>query len=146
MLLPSGTVSTCESNLCRRRCSPHSMYIIYVQLHPCHIWVNQAACGVSTSYDALVTLFERVGDFLKRLHIYTEIPFTPALTDIIVRIMVEVLSVLALATKEVKWGRFSKCIPSPLDCHGWTFCRKIFKETVQREQDRSCATEIVATH
>jgi hypothetical protein len=32
------------------------------------------------------------------------------MTDIIVRIMVEVLSVLALATKQVKQGRFSKRI------------------------------------
>jgi hypothetical protein len=31
------------------------------------------------------------------------------MTDIIVKIMVEVLSVLALATKEIKKGRFSKC-------------------------------------
>jgi hypothetical protein len=79
-------------------------------MDPRHIWVNQAASGVSTSYDALVELFERVGNFLKRLHIYTEIPFTPAMTDIIVQIMVEVLSMLALATKEIRRGRFSKLI------------------------------------
>ena len=30
--------------------------------------------------------------------------------DIIVKIMVEVLSVLGLATKEIKQGRFSRCI------------------------------------
>jgi hypothetical protein len=84
--------------------------ISHLRLHRLrpHIWVNQAACGVTTSYDALVELFERVGNFLKRLHIYTEIPFTPAMTDIIVQIMVEVLSVLALATKEIKQGRFSE--------------------------------------
>jgi hypothetical protein len=113
-MLPSlGAVSACESNLRRSRCLPRSMYISHLRLHRPHIWVNQAACGVSTSYDALVELFERVGNFLKRLHIYTEIPFTPAITDIIVRIMVEVLSVLALATKEIKQGRFSEYIFSP---------------------------------
>jgi hypothetical protein len=32
-----------------------------------------------------------------------------AMTDIIVRIMVEILSVLALATKQIKQGRLSKC-------------------------------------
>jgi hypothetical protein len=31
------------------------------------------------------------------------------MSDIIVKIMVEVLSVLALATKQIKEGRFSKC-------------------------------------
>jgi hypothetical protein len=84
------------------------MYLLYLQLDRRHTWVNQSASGVSTSYDALLELFERVGNFLKRLHIYTEIPFTPAMTYIIVQIMVEVLSVLALATKEIKRGRFSE--------------------------------------
>jgi hypothetical protein len=84
------------------------MYPLYFQLDHRHIWVNQSACGVSTSYDALLELFERVGNFLKRLHIYTEVPFTSAMTDIIVQIMVEVLSVLSLATKEIKRGRFSE--------------------------------------
>jgi hypothetical protein len=32
------------------------------------------------------------------------------MTDIIVRIMVEVLSVFALATKQIRQGRFSKCV------------------------------------
>ena len=36
------------------------------------------------------------------------IPPTPMMTDIIVQIMAEVLSVLALATKQVKQGRFSE--------------------------------------
>ena len=32
------------------------------------------------------------------------------MTDVIVKIMVELLSVLALATKQTKQGRFSRCI------------------------------------
>jgi len=36
-------------------------------------------------------------------------PPTPVMTDIIVKIMVEILSVLALATKQIKEGHFSKC-------------------------------------
>lgn len=68
----------------------------------------QAASGVSSSYDALVELFECVGGFLKRLRIYTDIPLTPLMTEISVKIMVELLSVLALATKQIKQGRFSE--------------------------------------
>jgi hypothetical protein len=64
--------------------------------------------GVSSSYDSLVDLFECLGNFLKRLEIYTAIPVTPLMTDIIVKIMVELLSVLALATKQVQQGRLSK--------------------------------------
>ena len=56
----------------------------------------------------MLDLFECLGNFLKRLEIYTTIPPTPLMTDIIVKIMVELLSVLALATKQVNQGRFSK--------------------------------------
>jgi hypothetical protein len=74
----------------------------------CNAWSFQAASGVSSSYDALVELFELLGNFLKRLYVYTNIPPTPLMTDILVKIMVELLSVLALATKQIKQGRFSK--------------------------------------
>ena len=76
---------------------------------PCDLRLWQAASGVTSSYDALLELFERLGYFLKRLKIYITISLTTMMTDIIVEIMVEVLSVLALATKEIKQGRFSKC-------------------------------------
>ena len=70
----------------------------------------QAASGVSSSYDALVELFECLGNFLKRIRIYTNIPLTPTMTEISVKIMAELLSVLALATKQVKQGRFSNYV------------------------------------
>jgi len=73
-------------------------------------WITQAADGVSSSYDALVDLFECLGNFLKRLRIYTDVPLTPGMMDIIANIMVELLSVFALATKQIKQGRFSKWI------------------------------------
>jgi hypothetical protein len=37
------------------------------------------------------------------------IPPTPMMTDIIIKIMVELLSVLALATKQISQGRFGEC-------------------------------------
>jgi len=43
-------------------------------------------------------------NFFKRLEPYTEVPLTAAMTDIIVKIMVEVLNILAVATKEIKQG------------------------------------------
>ncbi|KAF8265443.1 hypothetical protein EI94DRAFT_1735750, partial [Lactarius quietus] len=67
-----------------------------------------AADGVTSSYDALVDLFECIGSFLNRVRIYTDIPMTPSMTEIIVKIMVELLSVFALATKQIKQGRFKK--------------------------------------
>ena len=68
------------------------------------------ASEVSSSYDALLDLFECLSSFLKRLEIYTNIPPTPMMTDIIIIIIVELLSVLSLATKQIRQGRFSKLI------------------------------------
>jgi hypothetical protein len=76
---------------------------------PCDLRPCQAASGVTSSYDAVLELFECLGNFLKRLEIYTTVPLTTVMTDIIAGIMVEVLSVLALATRQIKQGRFSKC-------------------------------------
>jgi hypothetical protein len=64
---------------------------------------------VRASYEALMDVFECVENFLRRLKIYTELPLTPAITEILSKIMVELLSVLSLATKQIKQGRFSKC-------------------------------------
>jgi hypothetical protein len=71
----------------------------------------QTAIGISTSYDALLDLFECVSNLLKRLPIYTErIPLSPTTSDLVVKIMAEIIAVLALATKQIKQGRLSKSI------------------------------------
>jgi hypothetical protein len=68
----------------------------------------QAASGVVTSYDILVNLFERVQLFLQRLKIYTSIQLTTELTEILGKIMAEIIMILALKTREVKQGTVSK--------------------------------------
>ena len=60
------------------------------------------------SYDPLTDVFECIENFLRRLKIYTEIPPTPAMNEMVIKIMIELLSVLALATKQVNRGRFSR--------------------------------------
>ena len=50
-----------------------------------------------------------MASFLKRLEIYSTIPPTPILTEAVVKIIVELLSVLALASKQINQGRFSEC-------------------------------------
>ena len=67
---------------------------------------------VGTSYDALVNLFKSIERFLSRLNIYTRIPLTPAVSDNIIKIMVEVLSTLAMAMRQVKQGQLSMSCPS----------------------------------
>ena len=58
----------------------------------------------------LIDVFVRIESFFKRLESYTEVRPTDAMTDVTVKIMIEVLSILAIATKEVKQGRSSGSI------------------------------------
>ena len=46
--------------------------------------------------------------FLRRLEIYTKITPTVAMTEVVVKILVELLSALALATKQLKQGTSSE--------------------------------------
>jgi hypothetical protein len=74
-----------------------------------------------------------LGSFLKRLEIYTNIPPTPVMTDIIVKIIIKLLSVLSLATKQIKQGRFSKPIiiyePLVAQFSVEKFAKKLFGES-----------------
>ena len=63
---------------------------------------------VHASQETLVDIFDRMENFFQRLEIYTNISPPPEMTDMVVKIMVEVLSVLAIATKEMKQGRTSE--------------------------------------
>ena len=67
----------------------------------------QAAKDVRSSHDVLVDLFERIQFFLKRLGVHTRFS-TEEMVEILVKIMAEVLSILAIATKEVQQSRTSK--------------------------------------
>ncbi|KAH9070974.1 hypothetical protein EDB83DRAFT_2313709 [Lactarius deliciosus] len=67
-----------------------------------------AAKDVDASQDALVDIFEHIEYFFRRLETFTEVPQTPAMTDVTVKIMVEVLDILAIATKEIKQSRAKK--------------------------------------
>jgi hypothetical protein len=58
----------------------------------------------------LADLFERVHFFLKRLGVHTRISLTKDMVEILVKIMAEVLSILAIATKEVQQSRTSELI------------------------------------
>ena len=58
----------------------------------------------------LATVFERIENFFRRLETYVELPPTTGMTDIIVKIMVEVLSILSIVTKEIKQSKASELI------------------------------------
>ena len=70
----------------------------------------QTVKGVTDSYDTLIDLLESIEHFLSRLEIYTKIPPTHGMTEIVVKILVELLSTLALVTKQIKQGRSSESV------------------------------------
>jgi hypothetical protein len=74
----------------------------------CNAHISQAAKDARSSQDALIDIFERIEMFFRRLEIYTEVPLTMEMTDIIIQMMAEVLSILGITTKEIKQGRMSK--------------------------------------
>ena len=63
-----------------------------------------------TSHDALVDLFERIESFFKRLGVYTQVSLTAEMAEVFVNIVAEVLTILSIATKEVKRKRASKLL------------------------------------
>ncbi len=100
--------------------------------YPRHTQVPQTVKDISASYDALIDLFASFENFLTRLSIYTGIPPTPALTNVLVKIIVELLSTLALATKQVKQGRFSEFVLADMTL-GSVQHREICEEAPGRE-------------
>ena len=68
----------------------------------------QAAKDVRVSHETLLDIFERVGMFFRRLEMYTEVPLTTEMTDVIIEIMAEVLSFLGIVTKDIKQSRTSE--------------------------------------
>ncbi|KAH9165077.1 hypothetical protein EDB89DRAFT_2246912, partial [Lactarius sanguifluus] len=64
-----------------------------------------AAKDVAAGQDILIDIFERIESFFIRLEIYTGVPLTPAMTGKMVQITVEVLDIIATATKELEQGR-----------------------------------------
>jgi hypothetical protein len=71
---------------------------------------HQSVKDVSTSYDPLVELLESIEHFINRLNIYTTVPTTGPMAEIIVKIMMELLSTLALVTKQINQNQPSKCV------------------------------------
>jgi hypothetical protein len=65
-------------------------------------------------------MFERIEKFFRRVEVYTEAQPTSGMMDIIIQIIVEVLSILGIATKEIKQSRLSKYSPYKYIRVDWT--------------------------
>jgi hypothetical protein len=74
-------------------------------------------------------MFERLEAFFRRLEIYIELALNQEMTNTVTAILVEVLNILAIATKEIKQGRASMCLLYKYVLVDRTIFRKISKET-----------------
>ncbi len=74
--------------------------------------ILQAAKAVSASQDALIDLFERIENIFRRLETYIEVPQASGMGDMTVKVMVEILFILAIATKEIHQNSASALILS----------------------------------
>ena len=58
----------------------------------------------------LFEMFERIAACFQRLDTYTEVAPNQGMVVVITAIMVEILNILAIATKEIKQGQMSKSL------------------------------------
>ncbi|EMD34291.1 hypothetical protein CERSUDRAFT_125476 [Gelatoporia subvermispora B] len=70
----------------------------------------KATKDVSTSYDSLVELLNGISKFLERLALYGRMSLTVPMREILIKTLATVISILALATKEVELGRLKKYV------------------------------------
>ena len=94
----------------------------------------------------LVDLFERIENFFKRLECHTRLKPSEAMTDMMVKIMVEVLSVLAIVTVEIKERRRSQFITSDFWVLAHGFFREVLEEVTRQERRRGCLEEAGQTY
>ena len=81
------------------------------------------------SYDTLANLFERVQFFLKRLNCYTGIPITTEMTELLGKIMAQVVLILGLSVKLMRERRISESIHLAYPFVADLWLRNIFEET-----------------
>ena len=95
----------------------------------------QAANGIISNCDAPIDLLESIEHFVNRLDIYTRIPPTPAMDEIVVKILVELISTLGLV---------SLFLPT---FYVFSMLRSQVREKVfQGEGHRGCAEEAGPAH
>ena len=110
-MIYSTAFPTCKGDiLCLRHPSLCMILVYFRHVHPCDMQAHQAVNDVSTNYDPLVELLESIEHFISRLNIYTTVPLTGPMAEIIVKIMAELLNTLALVTKQINQNRPSKCV------------------------------------
>ena len=101
-------VLTRDGGLRWNRRPPLSAYPPFLGVGHSNIYGSQAAKDVRASHETLLDIFDRIEMCFRRLEMYTEVPLTAEMTEVIIEIIAEVLCVLGIATKEINQGRTSE--------------------------------------
>jgi hypothetical protein len=84
---------------------------------------------VVASHDKISHIFERIHFFLQRLKAYTGMPLTDELTELLGKIMGQLLCILALSTKTMRERRMSELVysslPFPIDYGEEQFLKRL---------------------
>jgi hypothetical protein len=72
------------------------------------------AKDASSNYFILVDFLESIEQSMNRLYIYSDVPHTGTVTEIITKMMVELVLTIALVTKQIKQKRLSKSVHSDI--------------------------------
>ena len=78
----------------------------------------------------------------KRLEKHIKVRPTAALTDVIVKIMVEVLSILGIVTKEIGQGKLSTSFRVDIPTEVERPCREVLQKVGRDEGSRGCASAV----
>ena len=82
-------------------------------------------------------------NFFKRLEAYIEVTPTSGMADIIVKVMVEVLVILAIATKEINQNSASELMIPGVGASflSLPLSRNVFEEAGRKDRYRRCAAK-----
>jgi hypothetical protein len=87
----------------------------------------QAVRDVVASYNTLIHIFERIHFFLQRLKNYTGTPLSKDFTELLGKIMAQIVSILALSTKAMTERRMSALIDAVCSFLADYFSEKLLK-------------------
>jgi len=105
-----------------------------------------AAKGVSDSEGKLADLFERIEGFFRRLEAYIDVSSNAGMTDTIVKIMVEVLLILGIVTKEIKRNKAKKFLRRLAGRTDLDDALQKLERLTQEEVRMATAQDLRATH
>ena len=102
----------------------------------------QAVKDVAGSHDTLIQLFERIHFFVQRLKSYTGMELTNELTELLGKIMAQLLRILALSTKAMTDNRISELIRSLFFYLAEYGSEKILKTLLGRKEVEEAVSQL----